>query len=167
MRCSLNEDKGIREFRRLAGALPLYRFVLLLQNTLDEINHFFKTDDLPDNLVVFPNQKEVASFYLEAHLLINLSPPTEWTASCDQALLEAMSYGLPVIAPAIGAHGSLNSKGPTVRGLGKQVFKSLEAEITAIIESPSQYAQLSSESLSYIKTLKKNIFSAEAQALKT
>lgn len=158
MRCSLNENKGIREFMRLAGALPLYRFVLLLHNTIDEINHFFKPDDLPDNLVVFPTQKEVASFYQEAHLLVNLSPPTEWTASCDQVLLEAMSYGLPVIAPTIGAHGSLNIKEATSDVNRKQVFKPSEAEIIAIIESPCQYALLSSESLSYIETLKNNIF---------
>lgn len=57
---------------------------------------------MPEHLFIFPAQKDVHSFYQEAHLVLNLSHPEQWVETFGMTALEAMSYGLPVIAPPVG-----------------------------------------------------------------
>ena len=92
----------------------------------EEIDYYFKDVILPRNIVIYPKQRDVHPFYQEANLVLNLSKPTEWVETFGMTLLEAMHYGLPVIAPPIG--------GPTeVVQHGKNGYLIDSADLLSII----------------------------------
>lgn len=102
MLCSLKKYKGVDQFVEIAKRLPDYRFELVLNATSAEINDYFESPELPENLVIFPKQSNVHWFYERAHLVLNLSDPNQWVETFGMTLLEAMTYGIPVIAPPVG-----------------------------------------------------------------
>lgn len=111
MLCSLKSYKGIPEFVRLARQMPDYRFQLVLNATWDEIRAFFADENLPENLVIFPRQSNVDSFYREADVVLNLSRPGAWVESFGMTIIEAMAYGIPVIGPETGGPAEIIAQG--------------------------------------------------------
>ena len=102
MLCSLKGYKGVDAFITIAEKLPAYHFNLVLNATRAEIHYYFKGVAIPKNVVIYPKQQKVHQFYQAANLVLNLSKPTEWVETFGMTLLEAMHYGLPVIAPPVG-----------------------------------------------------------------
>lgn len=104
MVCSLKPYKGVNEFVQLARMLlyqPSMSFTLVLNADIHEIKCFF-TDELPSNLTLISRQQDVTAFYEQASVVLNLSRPDEWIETFGLTVLEAMSYGLPVIVPPEG-----------------------------------------------------------------
>lgn len=109
MVCSLKEYKGVNEFVQLANMLVLeylMSFTLVLNADLDEIKEYF-TDELPHNLTLISRQQNVTPFYEQASVVINLSRTDECMETFGLTVLEAMSYGLPVIVPPVGGPAEL------------------------------------------------------------
>lgn len=102
MLCSLKKYKGVNEFVELSRSLPDYIFDLVLNASSDEIEDYFKDTTLPSNLNLYPSQSNVHPFFQQADLVLNLSHPEEWIETFGMTLLEAMQYGIPVIAPPFG-----------------------------------------------------------------
>ncbi len=102
MLCSLKDYKGVKEFVALAYRLPQLRFELVLNTTPIELEMYFKTIELPENLTLFSKQNNVHPFYQRAWLVLNLSHPEQWVETFGMTLLEAMHYGIPTIAPPVG-----------------------------------------------------------------
>lgn len=104
MVCSLKAYKGVQEFVQLATRLadqPDMNFTLVLNADQQEINAYFATS-LPLNLQIVPRQQSLTSFYQAASVLLNLSRPHECIETFGLTILEAMSYGVPVIVPPVG-----------------------------------------------------------------
>ena len=105
MICSLKAYKGVNEFVDLANMCRLkeeINFTLIL-NCLDhEIDQYFKGMNVPKNLSILPSQTNLVPFYRVANLVLNLSKPNEWVETFGLTILEAMTYGIPCIAPQIG-----------------------------------------------------------------
>ena len=151
MLCSLKEYKGVNEFVKLAGALPACCFVLVLNSTRADIHAFFKGMDLPENLVIFPSQSDVHSFYREAHLVLNLSHPEKWVETFGMTLLEAMSYGLPVIAPPVGGPAELVEDGFNGYKIDQRLLSVLTGKLQEIAGNPELYRKLSDNALQFSK----------------
>ena len=111
MLCSLKEYKGVNEFVRLAQMLPNYKFTLVLNSNREAIDEYMKRFDVPANLLTFSAQKDVHSFYQNTDLVLNLSHPDKWVETFGMTVLEAMSYGLPVIVPPVGGIAELVTEG--------------------------------------------------------
>lgn len=111
MVCSLKWYKGVDEFVLLAKKNPDLNFRLVVNAGTDEINNYFKADDVPSNLEVFPVQKDVRPFYLWADIVLNLSRPDGWVETFGLTVIEAMAYGLPVIVPPVGGIAELVEDG--------------------------------------------------------
>lgn len=97
---SLKIYKGVDVLVELAKQLPQYNFSLVLNSSQREIASFFS--DISSNLKIYPAQPTVYKFLHEADLVLNLSNPSLWVETFGLTLLEAMAYGLPVIAPPAG-----------------------------------------------------------------
>lgn len=151
MLCSLKAYKGVDVFVRLAETLPEYQFLLVLNAGMGPINQYFAGTAIPDNLVIFPAQKDVHIFYQQAHLVLNLSHPDQWVETFGMTLLEAMQYGLPVIAPPVGGPVELVTDGFNGYKIDQRNFGELVAAIRRLATVPDMYRQFSANAAQYAR----------------
>ena len=102
MVCSLKKYKGIIQFIQLANDLPNYQFQLVLNADDNAIKLFLKEIETPQNLRIHAKQQVLHSFYHWADLVVNLSLTSDWVETFGLTMIEAMTYGIPTIAPNIG-----------------------------------------------------------------
>lgn len=102
MICSLKAYKGVNEFVALSKRFPTLNFEMVLNANEKDIETHFLNVELPFNLKLFTMQSDVHSFYQRASLVLNLSNPEKCVETFGMTLLEAMCYGIPVIAPPVG-----------------------------------------------------------------
>jgi len=105
MICSLKKYKGIVEFVSISKKClenKNIKFHLVLNSSENEINNYFYNLNIPSNMSVYPSQNNIHPFYENATLVINLSRVDEWVETFGMTLLEAMSYGIPCVAPPNG-----------------------------------------------------------------
>lgn len=109
MICSLKAYKGVNEFVSLAKRFPSLNFEMVLNANEKDIETHFLNVALPSNLKLFTVQSDVHPFYQRASLVLNLSNPENCVETFGMTLLEAMCYGIPVIAPPVGGPAELVS----------------------------------------------------------
>lgn len=102
MVCSLKAYKGIHEFVRLAEDNPDFTFQMVLNASQDELESFFKAQELPKNLLISPSQPNLHPFFQKADIIVNLSRPDGWIETFGLTIIEGMAYGLPAIVPKVG-----------------------------------------------------------------
>lgn len=102
MVCSLAKYKGVVHFLELARKKPDLNFELLLNATQLEIDHFFQEENIPSNLYIYSEHRDVHPFYQKASVVLNLSDPDEHIETFGMSVLEGMVYGLPCIVPTKG-----------------------------------------------------------------
>lgn len=107
MLASSRAYKGLPEFADLARSLssrPDIAFHLVLSDGEGVAS-------LVDNVTVLPPINETAQYYAQASLVLNLSRPDLWVETFGLTLLEAMAFGIPVIAPPVGGPAELVTDG--------------------------------------------------------
>ncbi|MCC6724404.1 MAG: glycosyltransferase family 4 protein [Saprospiraceae bacterium] len=161
MLCSLKAYKGVAEYLRLAERLPELRFVLVLNTSYGSIQKHFEGKEMPDNLVVFPAQHDVHFFYQEAHLVLNLSHPEQWVETFGMTLLEAMSYGLPVIAPPVGGPVELVQDGYNGYRIDQRNLPALSERVHQILSTSELYQRLSANARAFAKRFSEQEFGGE------
>jgi L-malate glycosyltransferase len=105
MLASLRDYKGIPEFLRLANAFSNrndIRFHLIANDDYAAVTRYFSRHAIPPNLEVGSRTSDIAVQYAAASLVLNLSRVDEWIETFGLTLLEAMTFGVPVIAPPAG-----------------------------------------------------------------
>jgi len=111
MVCSLKEYKGINEFIALAKRHPKLKFEMVLNAEKEDITNYFTEKGIPSNVSLFPTQKNLDPFYRRASLLLNLTNPQLCVETFGMTILEAMCYGIPVIAPPVGGPAEIVDPG--------------------------------------------------------
>lgn len=142
---SLKRYKGVGEFVKLAGMLPQYQFVAVLNEEQERIAEFAKAEKwvIPDNLTFYPRQEAVAPFYQKASLLLNLSDPSQFVETFGLTVLEAMSAGLPVIVPTKGGVAELVREGLTGYHINSSQLAEIRERITQVLSDKALYDCLS------------------------
>lgn len=105
MVCSLKDYKGVNEFVDIAQRcfqIKDIAFTLILNAEQNEINLYFSEFDLPANLSIVSRQTNLKPYYQNTSLLLNLSRVDEWVETFGLTIIEAMSFGIPVIVPPVG-----------------------------------------------------------------
>ncbi len=105
MLASLRDYKGVPEFVALATRLSKrddIRFDLVVNDDNNAIQRYFRSTTLPSNLRVHPKTSNPGTFYAQSSLVLNLSRPDKCIETFGLTLLEAMAFGIPVVAPPIG-----------------------------------------------------------------
>jgi glycosyltransferase involved in cell wall biosynthesis len=114
MLASLRDYKGVPELVTLAQRLQGrddIRFHLVVNDGELDIHRYFQGVSRPANLEVYPRTNDPGAHYAKANLVLNLSRPDMWVETFGLTLLEAMAYGVPVIAPPVGGPVELVSDG--------------------------------------------------------
>lgn len=157
MLSSLKEYKGTREFIELAGRLPQYKFVLVINDTQENIDEYLKKISthfvipLLNNLIVYSRQENVFKFYNEASLAVNLTNSNLAVETFGLTALEAMSAGLPVIVPTVGGIAELVDDGVNGYKIDAQDIDCIVERIDNIFTDKSLYLKLSENALSMSK----------------
>lgn len=105
MLASLRGYKGIGEFMAMAKGLQDrtdISFDLVLNAEVDEVVAYARNHSDAANVTIHPRTDDPAHFYSRADLVLNLSRVDEWIETFGLTLVEAMTFGLPVIAPPVG-----------------------------------------------------------------
>lgn len=105
MIASLRAYKGINEFVKIAQKClknKALKFILILNANQTEINEYFKNSVLASNTYILPTQQCLHQHYEKASLLLNLSRVDQCIETFGLTIIEAMSYGIPVIVPPVG-----------------------------------------------------------------
>lgn len=143
MICSLKAYKGVNEFISIAALLPDFKFTLIVNSNQIAIDEYFTGVTIPANLSIYSAQKNVHLFYKEAGLLLNLSHPDKWIETFGMTVLEAMSYGIPVIVPPIGGVSELVEDGYNGYHMDARNLQAIKEHIEKIFSNKSLYNYLS------------------------
>ena len=143
MVCSFKDYKGVPQFVELAARHSNLNFELVLNTTIEEVNTHFSPNKTPFNLNVFSVQRDLDNFYSRANLVVNLTNPKQCIETFGMTLLEAMSYGVPVIAPTQGGPAEIVEE--TINGFQIDVHDeaTLDFRLSFLASNPEFMQQLS------------------------
>lgn len=150
---SLKEYKGVKEFLKLSEFLNEYKFTLVLNANGNEILQWVKDNKIKvsDNCKIYPRTDDVAFFYNNASLLLNLSNSDFVVETFGMTVLEAMSAGLPVIVPPVGGVAEMVEEGVTGFKISSKDLLSISSKIKDIFSNKDKYIKLSQNALSLSK----------------
>jgi len=169
MLSSLKEYKGTCEFIKLAADLPQFEFVLVINDTQENIDKYLNTPPhqkfgekysefvggntgqrwlKPSNLTVLSRQEHVAVFYNAATIVINLTDRHQAIETFGLTSLEALSCGLPVIVPTVGGITEFVIEAYDGYRIDVQDLPIIESRIIEILQDRTLYEYLSNNALS-------------------
>jgi glycosyltransferase involved in cell wall biosynthesis len=114
MIASLRDYKGVPEFLALSQcflSVADMHFNLVVNDQQEAIQRYFVEKSVPHNLTVHSMVADTSCFYGDASLVVNLSRVDAWVETFGMTILEALSYGLPVIVPPVGGPVELMVEG--------------------------------------------------------
>lgn len=144
MLCSLRIYKGVREFLSLAHILPQFSFTLVANDTEPAIDSWLSANGLkvPPNVKIYPRQTDVAPFYNNASVVVNLSNPCLFVETFGMTALEARACQLPVIVPTVGGIAEQVSEGVDGYHIDCHDIDRLANTITSLLTDRQLYMRL-------------------------
>lgn len=142
MVCSLKTYKGLHEFTKLAERLKKYRFRMVINAPIEEIEVFFKGTESPKNLEIYPTQRDVIPHFAWADLIMNLSHPEGWVETFGLTIIEGMAFGMPAIVPPVGGITEVVEDGFNGYHLDPLNMDALEKAVQSLFLNSQLYQQL-------------------------
>ena len=141
---SLKGYKGTKEFVELARRLEQYRFVLVLNDSQENIDRYFEENGLvgTENLKVYARQEDVVPFYREASVVLNLSNKEQFIETFGLTALEARAFGLPVIVPTVGGIAEMVEDGVNGWKIDVQDLDVIAMRIEEMLSDREVYGRL-------------------------
>lgn len=142
MLASLRGYKGINEFMTLANGLQKrtdISFDLVLNAEADDVMGFARRHSDATNVTIHPRTDDPAQFYRRADLVLNLSRVDEWIETFGLTLVEAMTFGLPVIAPPIGGPVEIVTHGIEGYCIDSRNGAALREAVLKLADDPETY----------------------------
>lgn len=139
----LEGENGIPELLELAAVMPRMKFELVLNASLTEINRYMDPFFIPDNVTVFDTQLDMHPFYQRAAVVLNLSQGHLEQETFDISILQAMSYGRPVIVPLAGGANELVAHGWNGYRISGHYIDQVRKHVEQLISNKPLYADMS------------------------
>lgn len=98
---------------------------------------------VPANVTILPPVNDPSPYYAGASLVLNLSRPDEWVETFGLTILEAMAFGVPVIAPPVGGPAELVRDGVEGYLVDSRNTVALTAAVCHLSEQPETCAAMS------------------------
>lgn len=171
MLSSLKEYKGTREFIEISRKLSEYRFLLVINDTRENIDGYLIENDLVDvgdeaNLTIYARQGDVASLYNAASLVLNLSDKHKFIETFGLTALEAMSAGLPVIVPTEGGIAEMVEDSENGYKIDVQDLERIEMHIGLLLSDRELYQKIATHAMEYSQRFsEENMISRIAEIL--
>lgn len=145
MLSSIRDYKGLPKFVELSKRFSNcdhIHFDLVLNDEHEKVLEYRKTYQ-SDSLTIHLPTSQPGFFYQRASLLVNLSLPNLCIETFGLTLIEAMAFGVPVIAPPVG--GPLEIVRGSVEGflVDSRDVDALEKTIERLIEQPDMCMSMS------------------------
>ena len=139
--------KGIYQFIKLSELMPNYQFELVLSSPPKEVDEFCGKNQIPKNLKVYRNQKNLHLFYQKAKMVLNLSIPDSVVETFGLTILEAMLYGIPTIVPPVGGPVELVEDGYNGFCVDARNIDELTKKIEILMKDEKLYQKFSENAL--------------------
>jgi len=168
MLASLRGYKGIPEFVALARRFMSHSgmtFHLVANDEDAEIQRYFANQSLPGNLTVYPRTADPADHYSRASLVVNLSRPDQWVETFGLTLIEAMAFGIPVIAPPVGGPAEVVADGEDGFLVDCRDEDALASRVEQLWEDKSLYLKMSGGAREHAKRFSAEHSLAKLQAV--
>ena len=146
MLASLRGYKGVEEFMTLAAGLRQRRdiaFTLVLNAEPNDVKAFAARHPSASNVTIHPRTDDPAYLYERADLVLNLSQVAQWIETFGLTLVEAMTFGIPVIAPPIGGPAEIVTHGREGYSIDSRDYGALRDAILSLVDAPEIYAIMS------------------------
>jgi glycosyltransferase involved in cell wall biosynthesis len=139
---SLKIYKGVFEFIELAKLNSDFQFILVVNASQNEIDHFFSDTSIPANTKIYPTQTNTHSFYQWADIVLNLSQPDGWVETFGLTILEAMVYSLPTIVPPVGGITELVEDGENGYLVDSRNIDKLSEKLNQLLNNKQLYKKM-------------------------
>ncbi len=146
MLASLRGYKGVEEYMGLASAMlgrPDIVFDLVLNADAVEVTTFIAEHPFAHNVAIHHRTDDPAKFYSCADLVLNLSRMDQWIETFGLTLVEAMTFGIPVIVPPIGGPAEIVVHGIEGYCIDSRDADALRSALLRIADDPEIYAGMS------------------------
>ena len=146
MLASLRRFKGIDEFMALARAfsdISDIQFVLVLNADPNDVSAFRTFHRDATNVRIHSRTADPASFYATADTVINLSRVDQWIETFGLTIVEAMCFGIPVIAPPVGGPAEIITHGKDGFCIDSRDFESLINALRSLASDPVMACKMS------------------------
>lgn len=146
---SLKEYKGTKEFIQLSRWMKQYRFVLVINDTQENIDKYLKKngDTRGENIALYSRQENVAKFYQQASVVLNLSDKRMFIETFGLTALEAMTAGLPVIVPTVGGIAEMVDDGVNGYKIDVTDLDMIERCIKKLLSDKKKYMEMAENAL--------------------
>jgi glycosyltransferase involved in cell wall biosynthesis len=143
MVADLDNENGVAELLELAAVMPRMKFELVLNASHKEITRYLDPFFLPDNVTVFDTQLDMHPFYQRAAIVLNLSQSHLEQETFDISILQAMSYGRPVIVPLAGGANELVAHGWNGYRISGHYIEQVRRHVEQLLTNKPLYADMS------------------------
>lgn len=148
MLASPRDFKGVPELIELARRLSDRSEIslrLVLNADPHEVKRYLPSSAIPGNLAVFPRSERPEEFYKQADLVLNLSRVDQWIETFGLTLVEAMSFGIPVIAPPVGGPSEIITDGEEGFLIDSRDVDLLERKVRLLADNPDLLMRMSAK----------------------
>lgn len=167
MAASLRSYKGVEVFVNLAKSFSQNNidWVLLANEEDHAVDQFRLTHARVGNLRVLNRVSDPSSIYSRASLVLNLSLVDRWVETFGLTLVEAFSFGLPVIAPPIGGPAEIVEHGKNGFLIDSYDFEELRKAVYRLYSDQSLYFSMSRSALEASKNFTPGVFTEKFSLL--
>ena len=146
---SLKEYKGTKEFIQLSQLLQQYRFILVINDTQENIDKYLKKngDTRGENIALYSRQEDMAKFYQQASVVLNVSHKRLVIETFGLTALVAMTAGLPVIVPTVGWIAEMVDDGVNGYKIDVTDLDMIERCIKKLLSDKNKYMKMAENAL--------------------